>query len=498
MLAYIRMWLQFRANQVEEWSLPSVKVTTERLPKSLLLVDVELDADQVEKSLDRAARRLSEKYTIPGFRKGKAPRFIIENYFGREALMEEAKEDLINKSFKKALEQEQINPIGQPTLESIEPSDSFRFRVKIPIAPTVTLPDYRSIRLPLEVEPVTEEGVQRAMNMRRERHVVLKELDEARPAQPGDQLTVKLETLVEGESLEQHPEGEELPDTPLVLEPDRLVDELYAGLLGAQAGDTCEIVAQMPEDHASEQVRGKEVTFKVQIVGIQERLLPNWEELPLLEDTEGTLDSLREQTRQSLEAAARSRAEQRLLDGFIEQVVAGTTYDVPDVLIRETAEDILEYQGRQYEQYGVTLEQMLTYRNQTHDQAIDELLPTGEENLHVRLALQAIVRAEQLDVSEEELQGEMLEMLQQYSEQEVAAIAQKQQVSMQFMYQAANAILDRKLRTRLLSIASGEAPELSDLSDNADSESSEDTEDTEDTDVDPMPDGENRVETQHI
>ncbi len=96
-----------------------MKVTTEKLPKSLLTVDVELDQAQVEKGLDRAARRLSQKYNIPGFRKGKAPRFIVENYFGRSALVEEASEDLINKAFKEALEQEQIAPVGRANLETV-------------------------------------------------------------------------------------------------------------------------------------------------------------------------------------------------------------------------------------------------------------------------------------------------------------------------------------------------------------------------------------------
>lgn len=232
---------------------------------------------------------------------------------------------------------------------------------------------------------------------------------------------------------------------------------------GAEVGEVREITAVMAEDHTSEQVRGKEVTFRVEVVGIQERMLPEWEELPLLEEAEGTLEELREQTRQSIAAAAQSRSEQRLLDQFMEQVIAETTYDVPDVLLRETAEDILENQAQQYTRYGVTLDQMLAYRNQTRDEAIDELLPMGEETLRMRLALQEIVRAEYLDVSEEELQHEMLGMLQQLSEQQVQAIVQKQQVSTQFMYHAANSVLDRKLRERLVAIARGAAPDLAEL-----------------------------------
>jgi len=116
-----------------------VKVTTEKLPKSLLALDIELDQAQVEKGLDRAARRLSQKYTIPGFRKGKAPRFIIENYFGRPALIEEAYEDLVNNAFKQALDQEQIVPVGKANLEETHFEEApFRFRVTVPVEPTST------------------------------------------------------------------------------------------------------------------------------------------------------------------------------------------------------------------------------------------------------------------------------------------------------------------------------------------------------------------------
>lgn len=437
-----------------------MKVTTEKLPKSLLALNIELERDQVEKGLDRAARRLSQKYAVPGFRKGKAPRFIIENYFGREALLEEASEDLINRAFKAALKQENLTPVGPATLDSLDPSEPFRIRVTVPVAPTVTLPDYRALHTPLTIEPVTDEMLDRAMEMLRDKHMVLKELEEPRPAQRGDQLTVKLKTIVDGEPMEQHAEDEELPDSTLVLEPDRLVDELYEGLLGVNVGETREIRAQMPEDHANEQVRGKEVLFHVQVVGIQERLLPNWEELPTLEEFDGTLEELRAKTRQDLEASARNMAERALIDEYIDQLVEQTEYDIPDVMIREMAEEMLESQGQQFAQYGITLDQMLQYRGKTRDEAIDELLPDAEKQLKIRLALQDIVRSERLDITDAEIETEIQEIVHEYQEEERENAAQV--LSDQLRMSIANVVLNRKLRERLIAIATGEAPPLPD------------------------------------
>jgi trigger factor len=435
-----------------------VKVTAEKHPKSLLVLDIELDKDRVEKGLDRAARRLAQKYTVPGFRKGKAPRFIIENYFGRAALLEEASQDLIDRSFREALEQENIYPVGQASLESIDPSDTFRFKVAVPVSPTVEVSGHRDIRVPLEFDPVTDEMVDRTMEMRLENHVALKELEEPRPAQKGDQLTVKLETFVDGESLEQRAEDEETPDSTLVLEPERLVPELYEGLLGMNVDETRDIVAHMPEDHENEDVRDKDVTFKVQLVGIQERLLPDWEELPVLEEFEGTLDDLRTDVRQTLEENARTTAEKNVVDAYIQQLIAQTSYDVPEVMIRETAEEMLEQQSEMFAPYGITLDQMLQYRGQTRDDAANELLPTAEERLKMRLALQHVVQQERLSIEPEEIEEELSKLLDSYDEATRATI--QQTMSEQLYTNVANAVLDRKLRERIVAIANDEAPEL--------------------------------------
>ncbi len=483
-----------------------MKVTTEKLPKSLLALEVELDRDRVEKGLDRAARRMSQKYNIPGFRKGKAPRFIVENYFGREAIMEEASEDLVQTAFRDVLEQEKLDPVGPASLENIHSVEPFSFRVVVPVQPTVTLPAYRDIQEPLNIEPVTEETVQQAMDALRDKHVVLQELDEPRPAEAGDQLMVKLESNVEGEDddadedddddgpeadasdadadddadddADEDDDDDDLDedddlddeledddeedssgnDTPLVLEPNRLVNELYEGLIGVNVGDERTITAQMPDDHPSENVRGKKVTFEVKVNGMQKRLLPEWDELPTLENFEGTLDELREKTRKELEDAARNVGERTLLDSYIGKVVEQSEFDMPDVMIQQQAEAMLEDQGRQFERYGINLDQMLQFRNKTREEATEELYPEAENRLKTTLALQEIVRREQLNISNEDIDEEVQRLLQDYQEEERPNIAQV--LNQQLRGTVANAVLDRKLRARLVEIATGTAPAL--------------------------------------
>jgi trigger factor len=436
-----------------------VKVTTEKLPKSLLAVDVELDQSQVEKGLDRAARRLSQKYNIPGFRKGKAPRFIVENYFGRPALVEEASEDLINKAFKEALDQEQIAPVGRPNLETVNFNEPpFSFRVTVPINPTTKLPDYRGIRVPYEPREMTDAMLDEAMDSRRERHVVLREPEEPRPAQQGDQLTVQIESFLDGEPLEDREEGAEIPESNVVLEPGRLVSGLFEGLLGIEPGETREIVAHMPADHENEKVRDKDVTFKVNLVRLQERLLPDWDELPVLEEFEGTLDELREKTRGELAETIRTSGERETIDAFIKQLVEQTEYDIPDALIEQEADELLHQRGHDLERYGITLEQMLQYRGQTHDEAVDELKPQAEERLKTTLGLREVMLAEGLTAGEDEVDAEVEQILDSYEDDQRDRA--RQLLSTQLRSSVASTVIDKKLRERLFQIATGVAPEL--------------------------------------
>lgn len=436
-----------------------MKVTTEKLPKSLLALDIELDKAQVEKGLDRAARRISQKYAIPGFRKGKAPRFIVENYFGRSSLIEEASNDLINRSFREALEHEKITPVGQASVDTVNfEEEPFSLRVLVPVAPTVTLPDYRSITTSAETKDVTDEMVQQAMDARREEHVVLQEIEEPRPAAEGDQLVVTMETFVDGESLEQYEEGEDIPESTLVLEPGRLVAGLYDGLLGMTPDETREIVVTMPDDHENEQVRGKDVTFKVKLLRIQERILPEWDELPVLDEFEGTVDELRAKTREDLLTTARENAERDIVNSYVEALVQQTEYDLPDALIEQEADRLLHEQGQQFERYGITLDQMLQYRNQTHDEAVEELKPQGEEQLKRNLVLGELARREQLSIEDGEIDAEVGRMVENYPEEEREVA--RNVLSSQLRSSVANEVLNQKLRQRLLAIATGTAPEL--------------------------------------
>ncbi|WP_322823214.1 trigger factor [Chloroflexus sp.] len=461
-----------------------MKVTTEKLPKSLIALQIEIDRDQFERSLDQAARRLSQKFPIQGFRPGKAPRFIIERTFGREALIEEATEELINTGYRKAIKQENIEVVGPPNLDKIHSIEPFVFTVHVPVPPTVTLPDYQSIHVPLDVEPITDEMVEAALEQIREKHLTLQELDEPRPAQQGDQLQVRLKTVVEGEEekkteeqsedtaddseteaeveTDQTDDEEAGSEETLPLEPNRLVPELYEGLIGASVGEKKTIVAVLPEDHHEESLRGKKITFDVEILDIKQRIVPAWEELPALEGFNGTFEEFRAHVRENLANQERKRAEQEQLNAYIERLVEQTTFDIPDVMIRDVAHSMLHEQEQQFARYGISLDQVLQYRGVTHDQAVEELIPEAEKQVKVTLALSEVIKQEGITVSEDEIEAEIQTILESYDENQRPQV--ERTLRSQLRSSVANVVLDKKLRARLNAIASGNSTDTSDSS----------------------------------
>jgi trigger factor len=239
----------------------------------------------------------------------------------------------------------------------------------------------------------------------------------------------------------------------------RLAPGLYDGLLGAVVGQTIAVISRMPEDHQNERVAGKEVQFVVKVDKIQERLLPEWDELTTLEEFEGTLDELREKTRAELVEAARASAERLVIDTYIERLVEQSTYDIPDVLIEREADRLLHNQEYyQYERYGVKAEQVYKLQNRDRDEILKGMLPQGEERLKINLALREVVRAEDLQLEDAEIDSEVDRLVEEYEEQQRDQA--RQLLSTELRSSVASNVLDKKLRDRLMAIATGiETPE---------------------------------------
>lgn len=503
-----------------------MKVTKEKLPNSLISLQVELDPATVEKGLDRAARRLSQMHHIPGFRRGKAPRFIVERIFGKEALIREATDELVNNALRDIIEREDIAPVGKPSLEEINFLGTVTFRVTIPVRPSIRFSDYLSYRFPLEVPAVTEEEVDRAMEMLLERHVVLRELDDPRPAQRGDQLTVKIDMLDEhrrpisaalfeqpaaddeeaetdheldlpeeyeelgqgdlgaldradrGEkqkgksqkdkaAREDHQGGtaeekdeqadaiaiDQVEESTLVLEPERLVREVYEGLLGASMGEYREIAAVIPEDHPQENLRSKRVIFRTKVMNIQERVFPSRDELPQLENFAGDYLALREWQRQRLQNQHEQRARHALFEAFIAKVVAESEFDIPEVSIEEAVDRMIADREEHFARYGVKFQDVLRYAGETLEQVRERFRPVALASFKKSLALTYLADELGIGATEEEITAEIEAMAADYPDSVREQVFDHYRTRGRFsvFFQ----ILERKLQHTIIAIATG-------------------------------------------
>lgn len=436
-----------------------MKVTSERLPRSLMKLTIEVDTTVVEKELDRAARTLSQKVRVHGFRPGKVPRPMLERLYGRQALVEEATESIINASFAQALAQEGVEPIGQASLDDVQFAvEPFVFVVSIPVQPETQIGDYSGFRHELEVPAVTDVVLQRALDDVRERHVVLREPETARAAQKGDLVTAEVDALRDGISINGREPGQPAPSTDLILEPGRLVEGLMEGVVGMSIGENRQIPSIMPDDYSDEKLRGVPVVFDVTVRRIQERILPEWDEIPTLENFEGTLTEFKHKTSDDLAKNASTNAETRVVNAFIEFLIGQAVFDYGDVSIELEADRILRNQEAEYTRYGITAEAVYKQMGQDRSVLLKQLLPQGEERLKSNLVMRAFVIAEGLTVSDEEIDAEIESMVGDYTGEQ--ADTMRALLRNEMVTSVANAVLDKKMRARIIEIATqdGAAP----------------------------------------
>lgn len=502
---------------LSEEYVEAVKVTTERLPKSQVALSIELEPQQVQKGLEKAARKLSQQFRIPGFRPGKAPRQIVENYFGRARLLEEATDDLIQKSFPEALKQENILPVGRPQLESVE-QEPFRYRVTVPVEPTVELADYSAYRLPYEPEAVTDESVEKLLDAQREQHVVLKELEEPRPAQAGDMVTVLVSSddeddaddaddadadefdstveleddvtieadedaddddadadddddltdqdelddasALEGDADEDADDADdedeaEGKEQQIALVEGRVRPEIYEALIGAQPDETRTVTVTYGDEEEDESLRGQSATYTLTVKNVQERLLPDWEELPTLTEFEGDIDAMRQNARERLERAAEDKARRALIDEFLNKLGEETSFEIPEAMVQERAQELFHQQVSEFQRYGIDEDQFLKLSNKTHDEAVAEFMGQAEPDVRRSLIVREVIRREGLTVNDEDFEAENERFLQDFDAERRDEV-RKMLAQPNMRQMVASAALDRKLRDRLVALATGE------------------------------------------
>ncbi|MGZ3673960.1 MAG: trigger factor [Ktedonobacterales bacterium] len=379
-----------------------MKVSVERTPESEAVLNVELDWVELEKASDKAYRKLAQQYNVPGFRKGHAPRSMLERMLGKEAIYQEGLEDLIETSYRDAVREHDLKPISRPSLDAppIEIGQPYTFKARVPVLPEVELGDYKAVQVEQPSTEVTDEDVANLLNRIREDQAMW--LPVERPAQIGDKITVDLKLTVGDRTVS------DLHDNEF-----ELVDErvgIFAGMdqhiVGMSEGETKEFTTTIPEDYANTELAGKEAAYTVTLKSAKYRELPELDdELAKSVGDYETVEDLRTAVRQQLQEQKESEARRQLRDEVVKAVADAATVEVHPVLVDDEVHVMIDEMKRMLAQNRISFEQFLAMSNKTEQEYHDDLQPEARERAKRDLVLDAVADAEHLEADDQEIEG---------------------------------------------------------------------------------------------
>jgi len=376
-------------------------VDTERKPGSQVVLSVEVDADQVSKSIDQAYSRLAPRVRIAGFRPGKAPRPMIEREIGWPALRQEALDLLLATAYNSALDEAGLDPIDVPRVEvqQFDRGQSMRFTATVSVKPEITLKEYKDIRVPRPRTEIGDVDVDEALERLRGRFAELHAVE--RPVQVGDFLTVDTHILKSGAVLI----GESQTDAQLEVDRERLIPGLADGLIGQAIGESRDIRLALPADYPKKDLAGSDVVFRVTVKSVKERRLPALDDELARQVGRGeTVAELRQEVHDELQEAAHQADEQRFENDVLKALDERMEAEIPEALIdREVNRRVRELELRLQEQ-GVKMERYLEYTNSSVDVMKAEQRPQAVQKVRLELALETVAEREGLTVSEAEIE----------------------------------------------------------------------------------------------
>jgi len=382
-----------------------MKATAEKVAKNTVVLEIEVESERFKEAVDKKYRELVRKVNIPGFRRGKAPRIIFERYYGKEALLNEAVEALIPEAYLDALKETGVEPIATPDVEitQMEEGKPVVFKATVEVKPEVTLGAYKGLEVEKPPVEVTDEDVDQEIERLRQRYARLVTLDEGVVAK-GDIVTIDYEGTVDGKPFK----GSQATDRSVEVGLGFLVEDFDEQLLGMTVNETKEITTRLPDDYHDKDVAGKEAVFRVTVKCIRRKELAEVDDDFAKDVSEfDTLDELRADLRHKLEIAAEKKAEAAVREAVVEKAAAAAEVEIPERMIDARVESMTQEILRPALQQGLAPEDYFRLTNTKPDELKEKLRPEAERSLKRELVLDAIARAEGLEVSEEDLTGEL-------------------------------------------------------------------------------------------
>ena len=389
-----------------------MSVQVENLEKNMAKLTIEVSEDKLEEALQKAYLKQKNKISLPGFRKGKVPRNMIEKMYGPEIFFEDAANMLIQENYGPAVDESGADIVSRPTIEvtQIEKGKPFIFTAEVAVKPEVTLGKYMGVTVTKIDTTVTDEEVDAEVEKERNNNARTITVED-RAIADGDTAVIDYEGFVDGVAFE----GGKGENHSLVIGSHSFIDTFEEQLVGKNTGDEVEVNVTFPEEYHAPELAGKPAVFKVKVNEIKAKELPELDD-EFAQDVSAfdTLAEYKEDVKKKLEERKESEARRTKEDEAIKKIVDKSSMDIPEAMLETQMENMIEEFAQRISQQGLSFEQYMQFSGMTMDKLKEQVKPDALNRIQTSLVLEAIAKEENIEVSEEDVMAEIEKMAAMY------------------------------------------------------------------------------------
>ena len=389
-----------------------MSLQVEKMEKNMAKLTIEVSAEDLEKAMQSAYQKAKGRISIPGFRKGKAPRKMIEQMYGKGIFLEDAVNALIPEHYSKALSECELEIVSQPQIDvtQMEPGKALIFTAEVAVKPEVTLGEYKGVEVPKAEIEVTEEEIEASLKREQEKNSRTITVED-RAAEEGDIVTIDFEGFVDGDAFE----GGKGEAYPLTLGSHTFIPGFEEQLVGAKTGDHVEVNVTFPEEYQAKELAGKAAVFQCDVKKIEAKELPELDDDFAKDVSEfDTLAEYKEDVKKNLTESKEKEALRAKEDAAIEKIIENAEMEIPEAMIDTQCRQMMDDFGRRMQSQGLSMEQYFQFTGQTAEKMMEDMKPQALKRIQTRLVLEKIVEVENIQPTEEEVNEEISKMAAMY------------------------------------------------------------------------------------
>ena len=389
-----------------------MSLQVEKLEKNMAKLTIEVSAEEVEKAIEKAYQKQKSRISVPGFRKGKVPRKMVEKMYGVGVFYEDAVNDMIPTAYEAAVKESELEIVSQPKIDvvQIEAGKEFIFTAEVAVKPEVELGEYKGVEVPKSDVSVSDEEVMAEIDKEREQNSRIITVDD-RAVEDGDMTVIDFEGFVDGVAFE----GGKGTDYPLTIGSHSFIDTFEEQLIGKNIGEEVDVNVTFPEEYHAEELKGKPALFKVTVKEIKKKELPELDN-DFVEDVSefSTVDEYKASIKTKIEEKKADEAKSAKEEATIEKIIEGAKMEIPDAMVDSQVRQMAEDFARRISAQGLTIDQYFQYTGLTSDKLLEQMRPQALKRIQSRLVLEAVVDKENFEVTDEDVNNEINDMASAY------------------------------------------------------------------------------------